>query len=60
MTIYPFFYDGLCEGRNGIFDLLCVKQISSSVLSTFFFVMGHPTSSNENNTFVFQRLGWKN
>lgn len=57
---YPCFYDGLCKGRNSIFDLLCVKQILSSVLLTFSFVMGHPTSRNESNTLMLGRLGWRN
>lgn len=60
MSNYPSFYDGLCKGRNSIFDLLCVKQILSGVLLTFFFGMGHLTSRNENNTLMLGGLGWKN
>lgn len=51
ITNYSCFYNRLCKGD--FFDLLCVKQISSRVLSIFFFVMGQPTCSNEKNTLIF-------
>lgn len=57
---YPCFYNGLCKCRNGIFDLLCIKQILSSIFSAFFLVMGNSISSKENNTLMLGSLRWEN
>lgn len=57
MINYPFFHKALCKVRNGIFYLLFAKQILSSVLLAFFFLMGHHISRNGITTLMFERLG---